>query len=454
MNFTASTSLEWVLLDETITVGVYGHYVYDGTAIPSQVWSTAGNGSVSFASAGNRTWAINSHGDTHGLTKLINTSAFCAWDTIEISSVAYYWVQYSANQVWLIWNPSTFSWAVNGSTVQAGVRIQSQVNGTNDDYAIMVSGGTCGDFAISPPFDTKWYYANITFYALTGVYNWSIWSNLLTVDILHSIKIEDSGMDVQDDWITFVIHSNWGNSTFTIADNMTGSFDEVGYSSSEGWYQIAKPTVVGVHWYWILVNGSHSGSTSSGQTLDPSLTSDSWVWLDFKFTVNPVTFSITSLIMMQNNESIIVQGFWHTPNTTLTWIAYEAGVLIDSGVLTLTASGEYNAIYWEKNEPTTFNNFTLAITADGSTINLHSYSYVLDSATYLTTVSGSSLTINEGDNYFDDSISGIPVEDMVTTVLAIVGLVFMSIFLGGIIMWWEKRKEKDLAWSIAVSGGQ
>jgi hypothetical protein len=410
--FDIGANYEWSVIDYNVTLTLTGVYEYDSTAWSGTVtWvdqypvesttQTVVYGDADFSSFTD---------PTYGITGYTVDTVSVVYDWVNITSgPSYYWTQYSVESVYLVWGfPSTFAWHERGTWLEEGAFLRAHMNTTHNAVGgISGNAGAFSGLAIGP-FGPSWYTVVIDiaveYTPDTRTFDFVIWSRTLVVDILHSIHIEDSGMDVQDNWITFNIHSNWGNSTFTIADNMTGSFVEVGYSDSEGWYQIAKPTVVGTHWYWILVNGSHSGSTSTGQTFNPTLTSDSWVWLDFKFTVNPVTFSITELIMLQNNESIIVQGFWHTPNTTLTWVAYEAAVQIDTGVLTLTASGEYNAIYWLKNEPTTFNNFTLAITADSSTINLHSYSYILDTATYLTTVSGGGTVIIEGDNYFEESV--------------------------------------------------
>lgn len=251
-----------------------------------------------------------------------------------------------------------------------------------------------------------------------------------------------------DDWINVYYITNRANGTFYVWDNTT----LVG-GSNEGWYQIAKPTVNGLHNYTILINTTQGSIDSSSQTMDNSV-NDAWAWKTFQYTVNPITFSITNLIMMQNNESIIVQGFWHTPNTTLTWIAYEGNVEIDSGVLTLTASGEYNAIYWMKNEPTTFNNLTLSITADGSTINLHSYSYILDSATYIVNVAGSP-QIYEGDEYLDESITyeGIQPEDMAVVVMELTLLVFLTVILTAVITWRDGRNKRREDYLAQVASG-
>ena len=72
----------------------------------------------------------------------------------------------------------------------------------------------------------------------------------------------------------------------------------------------------------------------------------------------------------------------------------------DSGSFSITASGEYYAIYWAKATPSLQKNFTLTITAGGSDISIHGYSFVIDGASYHNTYASS--------GYYDgDEISNI-----------------------------------------------
>ena len=202
--------------------------------------------------------------------------------------------------------------------------------------------------------------------------------------ITDPINIEASGMDVQDDWITFIVQTNWNNATYTVWDNSTGSGVEVGYSSSEGWYQIAKPTVIATHWYWLLVNGTHSGSDSAGQTFDPTDTNDSWEWLNFKLTVNPVTFSITDPMVLQNNVSIIFQGIFYTADLTLDYTISEDGVQISTGILTIPESGSYYALRWDKSSASSVANWTVNLASGSDNITIYGFNFIIEGSAYNT----------------------------------------------------------------------
>jgi len=390
VDLTMNANYEWEIINYNVTLGATGEYEYDSTT-----WS----GTISWveqypveATTGDYVYddaSITSITDSnYGLTVfVVGQSVTVTFDDIDVGGVAYYWVQYSVNQVWLIWNPTTFQWNQNSSAIADSPQatVQTKKNGTNDSWAI-VSSGTVAEVVLGP-FDSNWYFVTVSAsmeVMLNGyAHDWEVWSQTISVDIMHSIKIEDSGMDIQDNWITFYFHTNWNNATFYVWDGE----DLIG-GSLEGWYQVAKPTSVGLHNFTILVNGTQDVITLGEQNKDHSK-SDSWEWLNFKFTVNPVTLSITDLLVQQNNDSIILSGWIHTPSLSMTWEAFEDGISIDTGEFVIVASGDYYAIYWGKLEIELLTNFTLTITADGSEISVHGYSFVIDGATYLSTHSSS-----------------------------------------------------------------
>ena len=222
-------------------------------------------------------------------------------------------------------------------------------------------------------------------------------------------------MNIQDNWITFVFHTNWDNASFTIWNNITGTPVEVGYAKDEGWYQITKPTSTGAHVYYILINGTHDGADSTSQVCNPALTNDAWKWRTFTLTINPVTFSITDVTIWQNNDTIILSGQFFVPNVTITYTVDEGGSNIASGTLVLSASGEWNSITWTKVNMTTLQTLNLTMTSDSSSISVHFYSLVLTGQ-----VVYNAAVLYEGDTFIDGNV-----EDELS--LMIVGLIITSV---------------------------
>ena len=430
MTFTATSSESWLLTGETSTITLTGTYDYDSQPIPSIVWSTADSGSVSYASAGVRNWFYVSSGDVHGITSFTNTSATCTWDTITLSAYAYSWMQYSEFAVWLFWNPSNFAWAINSSAVVDGSIVQSYMNGTLDDYGV-TSAGTCGDLIIGE-FDTSWYTANVTITISVGGYEIIVFQEMLEVDILHSIHLEVQYFNVDGDWVTFAFQTNWNNATFYVWDNITGTPVYVG-GSAEGSYVMPYSNTVGLHNLIVLVNGSQGTVDSSAQVAGTTDTA-SWEYLQYRYTVNPVVFTITGLTFQQNNDTIIVSGWFLTPNTTLTWVLKESGVQTGTGVLQLTASGEFASIRWTKTVMGSETNFTLTITADGSSVIINGYSFVIDSSSFI----GGSF-YGEGDTYYQV----VPTDESLAVIGLIIAVVMIPVAIGlgfGMKKYWPTRK--------------
>ena len=393
INFTAAVSDTWVWAGESITVTLDATYEYDASAVPSPVWSIADSGTVSYATAGTRTWFGVSSGDTYGITVYTNVSASCTWDDVEISSVAYTWMQYSPDAVWLLWNPSTFQWAANSSAIADGSKIQLKMNNTNDDYGY-VFGGTMGDLAIGE-FDTSWFYVNITAYYQGGGMNRSIWSMVLRVDILHSIHIEVQQFYLTDNWVIINIQTNWNNATFFVWDNVTGTPQLVG-ASYEGSYPFARSAVVGLHNLIVLVNGSHGTLVSTSQVAG-TVDTNSWEYLQFPYTVNPVAFSITDPYAMQNNVSIIFSALFYTSDLSLVYTIYEDNIWYQSGTVNIPSSGSFYVLRWDKSSVTSVANWTVVLRSSTTNITIYGYNFIIDSSNYNYYYSSGGL--REGDIY-------------------------------------------------------
>ena len=401
VELTLDSNLTWTVIAYNTTLSATGIFEYDSTAWSGTVtWvdqfpveSTTGTyyyGESSLSAITDPTYDVTVY--------TVGTEASVIFDDIDIvSGPSMDWVQSTVDSVYLLWGaPTTYKWHVNNTDwLQAGAVVHAYSNGSSPSAqaAVYSDSGDLAGLAIGA-FDTNWYNVDLSVNVEVTInsqdYDWEIWSQVMSVDILHSIHIEDSGMNIQDNWITFYFHTNWGNSTFYIWDG-----DAIVGGSEEGWYQVAKPTSTGLHNFTILVNGTQGTITEGEQNKDFSV-SDSWVWRNFKFTVNPVTLSITDLLIQQNNESLILSGWIHTPSLSMTWEAFENGSSIDTGGFDIVASGDYYAIYWEKFETGLLQNFTLTLTAGESSLSVHGYSFVIGGASYVNTYSSSSLI--EGDS--------------------------------------------------------
>jgi len=252
---------------------------------------------------------------------------------------------------------------------------------------------------------------------VVGSYIYAYFMANLFGDFDTVMEVKNALFYVQDDYITLAFSTNYDDYSLTVFDN--GSI--VGYAQDgSSWYQIVKPTTSGLHVFDILLNGSHSGASYDGQTWDTSLTDNSWVWYQALVTINPVTFEIKDLIVMQNNDTVLVSGWFFVPVTTLTWTLYEDGSLTDSGTIVLSASGSYYTIMWTKTSPTVLGNFTLTITSGSSSIVIHGYSIVINSVTYYQTWNSS--VLEQGNTYYQSSVDEV-------SFWSTMGLIIVSIFI-------------------------
>jgi hypothetical protein len=357
ITLTANTT--WTLAGLYLNISYVAVYAYDGLTLQGIItWSNMPG--IVTKSAGIYSYhATNIAESKYGLSTFSTNTIDCTWDWLLISSISYFWVQYSVDAVWLIWNSGTYYWQTNSTPVTDAsmMTIQSRLNGTVDDWAI-VNGGTIGELSLGP-FNPSWYFVNISIYAEWGGFAWIAWSQVLAVDILHTIHIINLGESVEDVWITFYFSTNWGNSTATVWDNDT----VVGYSQWEGGFQIAKPVSIGLHNFTILINGTNSGSSYASQTKSGWPASSSWVFQNWKFSVTgSIQLSSISYFGVGSDFSEMTYSFLCNLDCTYTireWTALVAASDTWTGTIT---GGAINNIAWTKldtQENTVWFNLTL-----------------------------------------------------------------------------------------------
>ncbi|MBY8998838.1 MAG: hypothetical protein KGD60_14010, partial [Candidatus Thorarchaeota archaeon] len=147
--------------------------------------------------------------------------------------------------------------------------------------------------------------------------------------------------------------------------------------------------------------------------------------------------------MQENGTSIYVESNWG--NTT-------AYIYFDSVLVAIVTDDPGTASFDRASNIGTFN---LTIVWDGGNQNYTRrgvmFTVTEAGTTYIS--GGLQIITYEGDTEEGDTHIGIPPEEFTKQLIAIVGLVFMSIFIGGVIMWWENRKEKMRDFRAAVSAG-
>lgn len=122
-----------------------------------------------------------------------------------------------------------------------------------------------------------------------------------------------------------------------------------------------------------------------------------------------------------------------------------------NGTLMATSSEDPAQVFFDRT--TNVGTFNLTIVWDGGaqtyTIRNIYFTVTEEGTTYISGGIQEWYYTYEGDTYED--ASG---ERDIQFVIGVVGIVFMSIFVGGVIMWWENRKAKDRDFRLAVAGGR
>ena len=282
-----SINRQWTVIGYNVTMTWTADY-----EISSETWSgtiawngTAGTRFPVESTAGNYTFSPTSATDAaNGITVVFASAnlVWCIFDDATVSSTAYYWVQYSVNSVWLIWMSGTWTWTINGTTLDTGTdelcKIRSHMNATDDDWAIVNGAGDIGDLIIGE-FDTSWYHVNLTINCETTIdgvaYDWQVWEAVFAVDILHSLQITNFNIEPTDDyfWITF--QTNLLNASITIWDDAINSGalfeNNTYYSNAEGMHQIPRSEIEGLHNLTFCI-------TSTGISYDKDFTIHDYVW--------------------------------------------------------------------------------------------------------------------------------------------------------------------------------
>lgn len=388
VNLTMSSNWNWLICSQNVTLSATGVFEFDGAAWSGTItWDNQypTKTSADLYTIG-ESYITSITDPTYGITYFSGGVTTCTviWDKPQLASGGnYFWTQYSYTQAYLTWGfPSTYTWTYNDTDwVFKGELIKGYKNGTLQPNSAIYSDTGDSNGLIFGPYTTTDYYTNIQV-NISGTYagqaySWAVWSgNNIIVDILHSIHVEDSGFDLNDNWVTIAFHTNWGNATVYVWDNTTyigGSF--------EGWYQFAKSTTVGLHVITILVNGSQGTIDNTSQDRTGS-DGDNWVLRTYQYTVNPTTFAITEIEAAQNNESVIVMGIFHCTDLSIDYTIYEDGVAITTGTVTIPSSGSYYVIKWAKSSSTSTANWTLVMQSGSTNITVYGFNLRIDNSVY------------------------------------------------------------------------
>jgi len=361
--FTATCSANWQIITYSITVSTSAIWDYDDSSFTgSYSWSYE-VGTTTQTTGGNYSYHVASFTDSiHGVTAFVNNTDFCFFDTIVVSP-PYYWVQYSPEQVWLIWgSPSTYTWLSNSSGVGSGVVIQSYVNGSANALSYTYGSGSLSGLAIGS-LDPSWYWATITINAEVAGYDWAIWNKTLEVSILHSLHIENFEIEPTDYWFWIAFTSNLGNASITIWDDAIDSgllfTDAIYYSANEGFHSIARSTVIGTHNVTICI-------TSTGNTYGRYYNVSDWAWWYNWSYIVQTDFTLVDWQPSIEETTIAVSG---TISKGATWDLYYDGSETASYSGTVSA-GTFDRVSWTKHETPGYHYWKLTFTNGTDTISI------------------------------------------------------------------------------------
>ena len=297
---TVTVNKHWTVEGYNVTASVTGTYQglgwkWNGTATFNSTWTTPFYPSRSVY--GNYSYVVTSITNTD--TPLVGFSAntvYCVWDDAAISSVAYCWTQYSPEAVWMIWMSGTWTWEFNGTTLDTGADVycivQSHMNGTEDDWAIVSTTGDIGDLIIGE-FNPTWYYMTLAINVETTIdgvpFDWTVWTIVIPVDILHSLQIVSFAIVPTDDYFWIQFQTSIMNASITIWDDGVDSgtlfADNIYHSDFEGMHQIPRSDVITAHNVTVCI-------TSTGTEYDRDYTVGDYVWwYNFTYVVSPSIFT-------------------------------------------------------------------------------------------------------------------------------------------------------------------
>ena len=286
-----TANLQWTVVGYNITLSYSGTFESNGSTWSGTVTlnSTGGTLYPVYSSAGNYTFDVVSISGI--ISGFDSTSVWVVWDDLSFSH-GVDWYKANDYTSYYYWGglvlPIQFVWTINGTAVEdiPVVRLQGYINGTVNDFGVISTGtwGT-GYFGgiLFGAFDDTWYYADLQINAQCVInsqtYNWSIWDDIVTVDILHSISFEVLNIDTTNpDYITFEYITNHENATWvSVWDNSTGTPRLVYNHTDEGSHYFSKESSAGTYPLIFLFNQSMYLSWSA-QTCDITLTDDWWSW--------------------------------------------------------------------------------------------------------------------------------------------------------------------------------
>jgi len=332
----------WRVVDYNTTIWYTGVYEvsgwnWNGTATLN---STSGVYPVELSVA-NYTYIVLSITDPdYGVVAFSANDVWCIFDDAEVSSVAYYWTQYSVDQVWLIWQSGTWTWEINGTTLDTGADanaiIQSHTNDTDDDWAILSGTGNIGDLIIGS-FNPSWYYVNLVINCETTVngtaYDWVVWSQVLNVDILHSLQIVNFDIVPTDNYFWIAYQTNLLNASITIWDDAIDSgtlfVDNIYDSDFEGMHQIQRSSTIAVHNITICI-------TSTGVNYDRDYTVHDYVWwYNFTYIIAAPSAYDCHIVILNNLFELIQFDVFEV---------YKNGTRIYHNIIQVTDGLAYNIV--------------------------------------------------------------------------------------------------------------
>ena len=345
---TVTVNHGWTVIGYNTTITVTGTYEglgykWNGTATFNSTWDAPFY--PTFSTASNRSFVVTSITNTDmNLVGFSANTVYCTWDSIyPTTSIAMYWSQYSATQVNLIWGTASYwKWVVNGTWIPLGVILHSRSNGSVPESYGAIYNAVGGFGGMNIGFYTpSWYHLNLTVnceVTVSGIsYDWQVWGQVLSVNILHSLQIVSFSLTPTDYYLWIQYQTSLMNASITIWDDFMDSgtlfADRVYYSTLEGMHQIPL-TGAGTHNLTFCI-------TSTGIQYDKNFTVGDYVWwYNLTYVIDPQVFMVSDIAFLYSITYFQFSGY---VNLACNWHLYRFEALMSSG--TFSAGSFSQAFY-------------------------------------------------------------------------------------------------------------
>ncbi len=210
---------------------------------------------------------------------VLTSQVWAFWDCVSSDGFYTYWQYISDDEIYLRLYPISIAyWVYNSTMCDSTYFVETWYDGETGPSFYLSS---VGEFPviIFGPVNYTWSPISVVINMTWHGHVMTILSETYYVPSGLAIEIQYLFMSMDNQYVNIYITTTWGNACITVWDNST----IVKYMPYEGWMQIRKSSVVGLHNLTILVNGTHAGPFS-GQWMTFEI-DYGWLWLNIVYEV-------------------------------------------------------------------------------------------------------------------------------------------------------------------------